>query len=582
MKKKFSEAKFLRAPWAGILAALALPLFLVMVSATANAQDDDFQLNASCTDVKDSSTCSFNDDAVVSEGLVNLAEDLFAAIDNQESANNLCQRVGDIANCTINELDLICEIEDDNEGQPKTASCRINGGGLPPTAFAVDCEQNIDNTGECELRSDGAAIRDALGFIDNPQLKRVGENLLLGCVRRGGTAAFQRACDPLLAALSDGNEEGVAATLEAITPLNADNAVDSSRFTLSSQLGHASARLSRLRAGAEGIDISGLQFFDGQQWLRAGDQLANTDTMMTDASTESWIGDFAGSLGFFIDGAIIASEQDGTQAENDAEANAQIITLGADYHFSENLIGGLAFSAGFSSTDFGGNRGGLDTTSFLLMGYSSYYVGPWYVDATLALGGDNYDQQRRLSCDNRCVQAFNQSAEAEFNGKQLAVTVGTGYEWVLRGFSLAPYVQLSGARLDVDGYRETPGNDGPGAGYALDIGDQAKDLLTVSLGSRVRYVFSQSWGVIIPHLGLEYVTELEADDNVVNGSFVGNIARDEQFTLTTTPLDDTYYTISAGVAFQFSYGAGFVDIKSWQDNDEVDLLQFSVGWRWEL
>ncbi len=562
------------------IAALALPLLLM--AAGAYAQDDDFELNASCTDVNDRSTCSFNDDAVVAQGLVDLAEDLFAAIDNRDSANNLCERVGDIANCTINELDLICEIEDDNEGRPKTAECRINGGGLPPAAFSVDCAQNTDDSGNCALRSSGAAIRDALGFIDNPQLKRVGENLLLGCVRRGGTAAFQRDCDPLLAALSDGNEEGVAATLAAITPLNADNAVDSSRFTLNSQLGHASARLARLRAGAEGVDLSGLQFFDGQNWLRAGDLLATTDTMMTDTSTETWVGDGAGRPGMFIDGAIIISEQNGTLDENDAEADAQIVTLGADYHFGEHFVGGLAFSAGFSATDYGSNRGALDTTSFLLMAYSSYYLGSWYVDATLALGGDNYDQQRRTRCNSSCVQAFNQTYEAEFNGSQIAVTLGTGYEWALRGFTLAPYVQLAGAALEVDGYRETPGNDGAGAGFALDIGDQDKDLLTLSLGSQFRYVFSQEWGLLIPHLGLEFVTELNDDDSVVNGSFVGNIARNEEFTLTTNPLDDTYYTVSAGVAFQFSYGAGFVDIKSWQDNDEVDLLQFSVGWRWEL
>ena len=563
-----------------MLAALALPLLLL--AASAYAQDDEFELRASCTNVNDSSTCSFNDGAVVAEGLVNLAEDLFAAIDNQASANNLCERIGDIANCTINELDLICEIEDGNEGQPNTAECRINGGGLPTAAFSVDCDQNIDDSGSCALRSSGTAIRDALGFIDNPQLKSVGENLLLGCVRRGGTAAFQRACDPLLAALSDGNEEGVAATLAAITPLNADNAVDSSRFTLHSQLGHASARLARLRAGAEGVDLSGLQFFDGQNWLRAGDLLASTDAMMTDASTETWVGDGSGRFGLFVDGAIIISEQDATLDENDAEANAQIVTLGADYLFGDHLIGGLAFSTGLSSTDYGNSRGALDTTSFLLMAYGSYYSGPWYVDATLALGGDNYDQQRRLSCDSSCVQAFSQTAEAEFNGSQIAVTVGTGYEWALRGFTLAPYVQLAAAALDVDGYREVTSNDGTGAGYALAISDQDKDLLTLSLGSQIRYVFSQEWGLVIPHLGLEYVTELNDDDSVVNGSFVGNIARNEQFTLTTNPLDDTYYTVSAGASFQFRSSAGFVDIKSWQDNDEVDLLQFSVGWRWEL
>ncbi|MGI9295890.1 MAG: hypothetical protein ACR2PS_18055, partial [Pseudomonadales bacterium] len=230
--KILTEEKTLLAKLAGIFAALALSLLLL--APATHAQDLDFELNAFCTDVNDVKTCRFENDAVVSEGMVDLAEDLFDAIDEQESSNELCNREGDIATCTINDLDLLCVIEDDAEGQPKTASCRINGGGLPETAFAVDCAQNPDDSGSCSLKSNGDAIREALGFIENPQLKRVGENLLLGCVRRGGTEAFQRDCDPILAALSDGNQAGVIATLDAITPLNGDNVVDSSRFALNS------------------------------------------------------------------------------------------------------------------------------------------------------------------------------------------------------------------------------------------------------------------------------------------------------------------------------------------------------------
>ncbi len=580
--KILTKEKPLLAKLAGTIAALGLPL-LVLLAAGTHAQEQDFELNAACTDVDDTSTCSFDDDAAVSDGLVNLAEDLFDAIDEQESSNGLCNREGDIATCTINDLDLLCVIEDDVEGQPKTASCRINGGGLPPTAFSVDCAQNPDNSGACNLKSSAEAIRQALGFVQNPQFKSVAENLLVGCARRGGTRAFQQDCDTVLAAVSDGNQAGVLATLDAITPLNGDNVVDSSRFALNSQLGHASQRLSRLRAGAEGVDLGSLQFFDGQQWLRAGDLLAANNTTMNDAADSGWISNEFGRLGFFIDGTLITSEQDSTLDENGAEADAQVLTLGADYHFGEHFIGGLAFSAGFAATDYGRNRGELDTTSFLLMAYGSYYRGQWYVDATLALGGDSYEQQRRLSCDSSCVQAFSQTAKADFNGNQIAFTLGTGYEWAIGGLSVTPYVQLASATLDVDGYRESMSDPGgPGAGFALDIGAQEKDLLTLSVGSQFRYVFSQDWGLIIPHLGLEYLTELDDDDSVVNGSFVGNIASDDEFTLTTNALDDSYFTVSAGLSFQFRYSAAFIDIKSWQGNDEVDLLQFTVGWRWEL
>ena len=500
-----------------------------------------------------------------------------------------CERNGNTASCNLNDpasefaLDLICTIEDPGQNQPATADCQIED--LPPEFLTISCTDNADGTGDCSLTSRADSIGstlDDLGQLSPPQIE-IGTDILTACVLQGGTQAFQNDCTAILAAVADDDGQAVKNSLDAITPLDADQALDNSRFMLQMPVDQIHRRLSRLRHGAAPVDVSSLRLYDGRQWVKAGEQLAANHDTQIDSLADDQMNPL-GRLGVFIDGMLLDSDQEAGKNEGTVDSGTNMLTAGIDYRFSDEFITGMAYSAAYSETDYGEDRGSLDTTSYLLLLYTSYIKGNFHIDAAAGFGGDSHEQTRRLICTSGCTHSFEQTAESDFNGDQIIASLQAGYEWLVNNFSITPYIGLTSLQLAVDGYREVMSEpDAPGAGFALQMEKQDQDLLTATLGTQVRYASSQDWGVFLPYLDMQMLSELETDPTVVSGSFIGNVATDSNFELVGNEIDDNYFKIGLGSSFQFKNGnAAFIDLKTTLGHDEIDATQISLGWRWEM
>jgi len=535
------------------------------------------EIAVSCTDASDPQTCNVSGGAV-SESLAGLVGDVLASISNANDTG-ACVRNGNTAQCAVGEQTLNCTIADDQQ----SGSCQL--GQLPPEYFSLACSR-AETGGSCSFSSDEAAINASLTPALGARRAAFATHMLAACALRSGTDAYLRDCDPLLSALANEDFAAVINTLDAIIPVNADITLDNTALQLSMQLDGVRSRLSRLRHGQRGADVAGLMFFDGMQWVSAGTLLASNSDSVSDVSPPTaGFGDDE-RLGVFIDGSIGNTERDTTDNEGEAETDLQLLTLGIDYRLSPQWITGLAYSASFSSTDYGsdgaGNkRGDLDSNGYLLIGYGTWYRGDAYVEATLAYGANRFDQNRNARCHSACAQVFDQQFEAKFHGSQVAATVGGGYEWRFGEVGITPWLQLASTRLDIDGYRETPdAPDAAGAGYALTIDDMQRDLLTASAGADVRYTLSTAWGVLVPYLTLEWINELDDDNSVVTGRFTGNLASDDGFSLANDEIDTSYAQVGIGTTWQLAGGqGGFFDIKSLQGYDNVDQWQITAGWR---
>lgn len=532
------------------------------------------EIDVTCTDASDAQSCSVSGGAV-SESLAGLVDDVLASLSNANETG-ACVRNGNTAQCAVGEQTLNCTIANDEQ----SASCQL--GDLPPAFFSLACNR-ADAGGSCSFSSDDAAINDALVPVLGAPRAALAAHLLTACALRSGTEAYLRDCDPLLTALANDDVAAVLRTLDAIIPVNADITLDNTALQLSMQLSGVRSRLSRLRHGQRGTDVAGLMFFDGTQWVSAGTLLASSSDSVSDVSPPAFDDE---RLGVFIDGSVGSTERDTTDNEGEADTDLQLLTVGIDYRLSAQWIAGIAFSASFSSTDYGsdgaGNRrGDLDSNGYLLIGYGTWYQGDAYIEATLAYGADRFDQNRRARCGSACAQAFDQEFEANFHGTQVAATVGGGYEWRFGEIGVTPWLQLASARLDVDGYRETASApDAAGAGYALTLDDMQRDLLTASAGADLRYTLSTAWGVLVPYLSLEWINELDDDDSVVTGRFTGNLAVDNGFALATNEIDASYAQLGVGTTWQLAGGqGGFFDIKTLQGYDDVDQWQVTAGWR---
>lgn len=558
-----------------------LILFALLI-ATTHLKANAGTTNISCKNLDSNAECEITGDGGFSESLAKLATD---AINSNTSAGSLCSDVNGGVICKLGQQELapVLSCNKQNSG----LSCQLKG--LDPELLKINCTKDNDSTGSCILSTSERAAENELKKIAGLPKSQIsfGATLIAACASRTATEALQNGCDTILSALSSGtveDKEKIAATLKAVTPSNFDAGIDTGRQAVYAQIKTLSNRLKALRANQSGENnVAQLQFFDGNQWVNTGDLLASNSGTMNDSSPENALLDNS-RLGFFINGVFMNSEQGSSENEGGSEFSSQMMTLGIDYRFNSNFVGGFAFTYSTGESDFANDKGDLSSSGVNFMAYGSYFVDAWYLDATIMRGGTNYDQTRKLVCDTSCVTAFNQKATAEYYSATTGFTVSTGYDFNFNALSVTPFAQLASTKINLDAYREKMSNPGSaGSEYALDMGEQSRSMLIFSLGSQLRYVWAQNWGVVVPHLDLELVKELDDDENVASGNFVGNVATTQDFKLKTNQVDTSYFFIGFGFSAQLQNGnSGFFNIRTLQGYNNLDQTIYSLGWRWEI
>jgi uncharacterized protein YhjY with autotransporter beta-barrel domain len=502
-----------------------------------------------------------------------------------------------IANCSLDSpnptpFNFTCVTGYDAASNP-TASCQLTNAGFE-SVMKMDCKRELSGSlGGCVFKLDKTPILTQLQTAnDFTYLTANQKNINLAfwsCVNRiSSNTGSQSECDVLMHKLMDPTQTATVTDqllnlFKAITPQSTDISLDISAANINSSVNNIRSRLTQLRSGIAKNAVN-IQYYDGQQWLDANTLLAQNNISMSDISPEKPTKNISeyGKLGLFINGSAINSKQAANDIEGSHEANTQIATLGMDYRFSDAFVAGLAINLSQSTADYGGNAGKFDTDTTALILYTSYYINNWYIDASLNHGEDKYDQERNIDC-SACPLAFIQSYTTDFSGSQTSLSLGAGYQWQEGASGITPFIQINGASIKTDAYTETPSSSGTGSNYALAISEQKRDTSSIKIGSNFQYTFGTRHGVVIPLIGLQAVHEFEGNANSVTGNFVGNVATDASFDLTTNDIDKNYFLISTGLNFQLKNGnAGFIHIQSTEGYDNLEQIQYTLGWRWEI
>lgn len=572
---------------------LAIPLIMGFIVGAAHVQASTIGISCQGLDTPDTQ-CTFSGNT--SAGFIDTVKNVLDSIQSQQQTNGVCVR--DNVDSLIGSF--TCTLPSAGQELPAlTLQCSETQGGasctmpqLSTDLFSLSCTKS-NGEGQCALSSDEKAVRSRLvaaGLMGNAA--DVGTNLFAGCALRAGyingqPTDFQRDCDALMSLLRAGDAASDAqarALIEEITPHNVDVAVDTSAEVMQQQLSGIAARLARVRHHSRGLDVTGLQFFDGQQWINANALMASNDPANVDAPP---VVSFADSrLGVFLDGALISGnqKQDSNNVEGKTDYKGQEFTLGIDYRISDALVAGVAYSLSLTNTDFSGDRGKLDTTGYTLLAYASYYKDAWYLEGTAATGGNRYEQDRRMRCDvATCGIDFNVLASSEYYGDQNAFSLGGGYALSFGALTLTPNAQWSMMKVATDAYHESTDDVGSGTGFLLAMDDQSRSHNTVSVGVDASYAVSTSLGVVLPHASIDLRHELDDDLLVVNGQFLGDSANDQSFSLATRAIDTTYYVVGIGSSLQLAGGnSAFLDLKSLLGYDDASQWQLRAGWRWEF
>ncbi|WP_455203409.1 autotransporter outer membrane beta-barrel domain-containing protein, partial [Kaarinaea lacus] len=283
-------------------------------------------------------------------------------------------------------------------------------------------------------------------------------------------------------------------------------------------------------------------------------------------------------LSGFISGGSIRSEQTETSTLAGFHAQTYNVTAGMDYRFTDKVFAGAAARYSSSEVDLHDDDGSMDAEDGNLTLYGTYYPGQnWYMDGTMHYGQNQFDLTRRINFSIGGTP-FDETAKSDTEGNQYGLSVGSGYEW----YSGDGAVSLMTANLrynkaNIDEYTEKSGG-----GFNLNIHEQSFDSLILKLGGQISKAYSQSWGVILPQVNINYFHEFIEDGEQITASFVSDDTN-TQFAFTTEERDNNYFSLAAGVVVVLpggftAYGQGEV----YKAIENYKQSIWSLGARWEF
>jgi outer membrane autotransporter protein len=396
---------------------------------------------------------------------------------------------------------------------------------------------------------------------------------------------FQR-CLELSDAAGD-NPDEVRHALDQIPARLGESMVNAGFGTLRTQFGNHSTRFEVLRKNRAGQNQ-----FDVALWTPTGTlplsflpsalgQADDGNGGEVDAGFSRW--------GFFATGTIGRGKSRGDDLGDPGfEFDTRGLTAGVDYRFSDSLVAGL--SGGYARHDnrLRGGFGELDTRGWTVSGYATWFnERDWYVDGVLSYGVNDYRMVRGLAYGIAALDGgrteVDQIARADTDGSLLGGALSFGRDFRKGPWSLSSYLRGSYSRVELDGYQERMIAGLPGAGLALRFDSRTLESLTSAVGAKATYVISRDWGVLMPHLQLEWEHEFRDDPAELVARFVHDPTGTPMQRPGGREIDSDFFNLGVGVSALFPGGrAVYVYYEQLLGSSRLDQGTLSVGGRFEF
>ncbi|GGA71563.1 hypothetical protein GCM10011521_07110 [Arenimonas soli] len=376
-----------------------------------------------------------------------------------------------------------------------------------------------------------------------------------------------------------------AATVLALDQLMADLALAQGNAAFAaaqSQFQNLRARIAALRSGTQGTDFGGLALTTPQGLFSLG----LVAQALGDEEPAMEVGTDFSRWGFFASGTLGRGEVEPGQVDPAYDTDIEGVTAGFDYRISDRWILGGAVGMTRQDTRLPDGRGEVETSGWSVSGYTTFYQpDSWYVDGVLTWGRNDYDMLRHirytLPLAGGGTQTIDQSAVSSSDGDMLSMAVTFGRDFNRGAWGLGPYGRLLFTRLDFDAIEETL-QPGPGSGLGLRIEQRELESLASVLGGKLTYTHSASWGVLMPHLQLEWEHEFRDDPQAVEARFL-NDPTGTAMRLRGDPLDTDYFRIGLGLSMVLTKGrSGFFYYERLMGKDRSSQYNLALGFRMEF
>jgi len=315
--------------------------------------------------------------------------------------------------------------------------------------------------------------------------------------------------------------------LDQLTPKGSDAQFGMGINSASFQSGNLSDRLSDLRHGIRGMSLNGLYFKNGNG---TPIMLASTNPdltgMLPSEVNEKW--------GFFVKGNAAYGNQKDTPDRTGYDFTDTGITMGSDYRFNGNFIGGLMLGLNTSRANVDNTGSKVKMDGCTMGAYGTYYKKNFYLDGSMSYGFADYDNARRI-----VFPGLDRTATASPKGNQFNAYGGTGYDFRKNNWIITPNVSLQYVRLGIDSYTER----GAGA-VSLNVDRQNIESLQGNIGTRLSYILKTETAVIIPGIRASYGYEFLRDSQNITSRLAQGSS---PFSIETMSPDRNFFSIGAGI-----------------------------------
>ena len=249
----------------------------------------------------------------------------------------------------------------------------------------------------------------------------------------------------------------------------------------------------------------------------------------------------------FVTGNFGRRDLDEIDSQAGFESDSWSGTVGAEYHLTENLTFGAAYTYGTSDVDFSRGLGGAQSESSFGSVYFSYAKPQFYADVLYSYGVTN------LAIDRRAGLGLG-SYESDTDAAQHYADFNTGYNFVFAEGKLltGPTAGLNYLTGDTDAFREN--NSGSAA---LSFDEQNYDSLVSKLGWQVSFHTQAGFCKIVPQLHASWAHEFLDDEESVRATLISSpfaAGPADSFSASTQTAQPGTDYLAAGAGIEFIFG----------------------------
>lgn len=198
----------------------------------------------------------------------------------------------------------------------------------------------------------------------------------------------------------------------------------------------------------------------------------------------------------------------------------------------------VGFGGGYANSTIDGNNssGNTDIDSYQITGYLHHAPGPWFVQAAVTAGVNDYESTRHI-----VFPGVNRTATSDYTGQQYSGIVTVGKHYQVNETTITPLASLQATHLRVGSYTES------GAGDAnLRVESQDYNFVQSTLGVKAERVIRSGKSTYAPEVHAKWLHDFRSTTMEQEAAFTGGGA---SFNAQGIKQDRDLFNVGAGVTF---------------------------------